>query len=58
MKNISNRLKSVTFVVASLMILTDIKVKDYCHINGKYRGLAHQSCNLNFVTVINKLPVY
>ena len=32
---------------------TDIKVKDHCHINEKYRGLVHQSCNLNFVTVTN-----
>ena len=24
----------------------DIQVRDYCHITGKYRGSAHQECNL------------
>ena len=24
----------------------DIKVRDHCHITGKYRGSAHQDCNL------------
>ena len=24
------------------------KVRDYCHITSKFRGAAHQSCNLNF----------
>jgi len=26
----------------------DIKVRDHCHITGKYRGSAHQECNLKF----------
>lgn len=25
----------------------DIRVRDHCHITGKYRGSAHQDCNLN-----------
>ena len=24
---------------------TDIKVRDHCHITGKYRGSAHRDCN-------------
>ena len=24
------------------------KVRDYCHITSKFRGAAHQNCNLNF----------
>ena len=25
----------------------DIRVRDHCHVTGKYRGSAHQDCNLN-----------
>ena len=24
----------------------DVKVGDYCHITGKYRGSAHRDCNI------------
>ena len=33
--------------------LTDVEVRDHCQITGKYRGPAHQSCNLNY-----KLPSF
>lgn len=27
---------------------TDIKVRDHCHISGKFRGAAHNNCNLKY----------
>lgn len=26
----------------------DVKVRDHCHLSSKYRGAAHESCNLNY----------
>jgi len=34
----------------------DIKVRDHDHITGRYRGTAHQSCNLN-LKFPNGVPV-
>ena len=34
----------------------DIKVRDHCHLNGKFRGAAHQICNLLY-TVPKFIPV-
>ena len=34
----------------------DIRVRDHCHLTGKYRGSAHQDCNINF-RLIDKIPV-
>ena len=37
----------------------DIRVRDHCHISGKYRGSAHQDCNLKLRVDFKayKLPV-
>ena len=29
-------------------LFDDGKVRDHCHINGKFRAAAHWSCNINF----------
>ena len=34
----------------------DVKVRDHCHITGKYRGSAHRDCNIN-LKLNNKIPV-
>ena len=32
------------------------KVRDHCHISGKFRGAAHWDCNINF-QLTKKIPV-
>ena len=34
----------------------DIRVRDHCHVTGKYRGPAHQDCNIN-CRLTDKIPV-
>lgn len=36
---------------------TDSKVKDHCHVSGKYRAAAHSTCNLNF-KIKNFIPIF
>ena len=39
------------------MIKVPDKVRDHCHITGKYRGAAHYNCNINFNYKNYKIPV-
>ena len=32
------------------------KVRDHCHVSGKFRGAAHWSCNINF-QLTKKVPI-
>ena len=34
----------------------DEKVRDHCHVTGKFRGAAHWDCNINF-QLTKKIPV-
>ena len=34
----------------------DVKVRDHCHITGKYRGSVHRNCNIN-LKLDHKIPV-
>ena len=36
------------WICGGLFELIDEKVRDHCHIPGKFRGAAHFSCNVNF----------
>ena len=46
---------SICWVCGKLIEFND-KVRDHCHISGKYRGSSHWSCNIN-LKISNKLPV-
>ena len=35
----------------------DVPVRDHCHITGKYRGSAHQSCNLKLQISAEKIKI-
>ena len=37
-------------------IETDVKVRDHCHITGKYKGSAHRDCNIN-LKLNHKIPI-
>ena len=34
----------------------DVKVRDYCHITGKYRGCSHKGCNIK-VKLNHEIPI-
>ena len=34
----------------------NVKVRDHCHITGKYRGSAHRDCNIN-LKLNHKIPI-
>ena len=38
---------NICWICGKLIENTDNKVRDHCHITGKYRGAAHYSCNIN-----------
>ena len=44
------------WICGKLFELMDEKVRDHCHISGKFTGAAHFSCNANF-KISKKVPV-
>ena len=44
------------WIYNKLLEVGDNKVRDNCHITGKYRGSAHWSCNIN-LKLTKKVPV-
>ena len=38
--------------------LNNDKVRDHCHLTGKYRGPAHNKCNLNLKDKVNFVPIF
>ena len=41
------QLSNSCWICDKLFDVGDDKVKDHCHITGKYRGAGHWSCNIN-----------
>ena len=48
-------LTNIIWICSKLIENSDDKVRDHCHISGKYRGAAHCSCNINF-KITKKVP--
>ena len=46
---------NICWIYGKLIDFID-KVRDHCHIKGKYSGAAHWSCNIN-LKISNKRPV-
>ena len=46
---------SICWICGKLINL-DEKVRDHCHITGKYRGAAHWSCNIN-LKITKRVPI-
>ena len=49
-------LSNSCWICDKLFDVGDDKVRDHCHITGKYRGAAHWSCNVN-LKLSKKIPV-
>ena len=47
---------NICWICGGLIENTDNKVRDHCHITGKYRGAAHDSCNIN-LKISKNVPV-
>ena len=49
------QLSNSCWICDKLFDVGDDKVRDHCHITGKYRGAAHWSCNIN-LKLSKKVP--
>ena len=47
---------NISWICNKLFDVSDNKVRDHCHVTGKYRGAAHWSCNVNF-KLSKKVPL-
>ena len=48
--------QSNSCICEKLIYNDDKKVRDHCHVTGKFRGAAHWSCNINF-QLTKKIPI-
>ena len=47
---------NICWICSKLIENSDDKVRDHCHISGKYKGAAHWNCNIN-LKIRRKVPV-
>ena len=50
------QLSNVCWICEKLIDNDDEKVRDHCHVTGKFGGAAHLSCNIN-LQLTKKVPV-
>ena len=50
------QLCNICWIFVKLIDNDDEKVRDHCHVTGKFRGAAHWSCNIN-LQLTKKVPV-
>ena len=50
------QLSNICWICNKLLDVAADKVRDHCHLTGKYRGAAHWSCNVN-LKMSKKIPV-
>ena len=50
------RSSNICWICEKLIDDDDEKVRDHCHVTGKFRGAAHWSCNIN-LQLTKKVPV-
>ena len=50
------QLSNTCWICKKLIDNDDEKVRDHCHVTGKFRGAAHWSCNIN-LQLTKKVPV-
>ena len=55
-KNELFEMTNICWICDKLIENTDNKVRDHCHITGKYRGAGHYSCNIN-LKITKNVPV-
>ena len=57
MVNMMKILKTLLrWIWGNVYVEGDVKVRDHCHITGKYRGSAHRDCNIK-VKFNHKTPI-
>ena len=47
---------TICWICGKLFDIADDKVRDHCHVSGKYRGAAHWGCNVN-LKMTKKVPM-